>query len=437
MNTTNMGRETGAKEEGVVRAYRIEHCKGLEGSVEIQGAKNSVLKLMAATILASGTHLLHNVPRITDVEIMRSILASLGVDSAWQDLHRLQIEVPDSQQLASQPDYELVKSIRASVVLLGPILARTGQVMLATPGGDDFGERPVDIHELALTSLGAVVEATNGQLVAKADQLVGCDLVLEFPSHTATDNVLMAAVTARGRTTIENAAREPEVIDLANALIEMGARIEGAGTSRIVVEGVERLRPMDHRVIGDRVVAATYLAAVGATGGRIRITGVAPSNMLIVIRKLTSVGLVFELGDGSLDVTATGDLKAVDIQTLPYPGVATDYKPMLVAMLSVADGVSVVSENLFAGRFRYLDELRRYGANVRSEGHHIIIRGVPRLVGAQVTAHDIRAGAALVVASLAAFGESRVMAVAHIERGYDALAETLVKLGAMIETIEV
>jgi UDP-N-acetylglucosamine 1-carboxyvinyltransferase len=392
---------------------------------------------MAASILASGVHVLDNVPRITDVEIMRKILVSLGVDSRWLGSHRLEISVPEPEELASQPDYELVKSIRASVVLLGPILARTGEVALATPGGDDFGERPVDIHELALTSLGAVVEAVDGQLIAKADRLAGSDIVLEFPSHTATDNVLMAAVTAEGRTTIENAAREPEVIDLAQALIEMGAQIDGVGTSRIIVEGVDRLRPMNHRVIGDRVVAATYMTAVGAVGGQVRIEGIAPSNMLILIRKLTSVGLNIEVGEEWIDVIADGSLRAVDIQTLPYPGVATDYKPMLVAMLSIADGVSVVSENLFAGRFRYLDELRRYGANVRSEGHHIIIRGVPRLLGAEATAHDIRAGAALVVASLAAFEESQVNAVDHIERGYDALAETLVRLGATIETIEV
>ena len=234
-----------------------------------------------------------------------------------------------------------------------------------------------------------------------------------------------------------HSGREPEVIDLAQALIEMGAQIDGVGTSRIIVEGVDRLRPMNHRVIGDRVVAATYMTAVGAVGGQVRIEGVAPSNMLILIRKLTSVGLNIEVGEEWIDVIADGSLRAVDIQTLPYPGVATDYKPMLVAMLSIADGVSVVSENLFAGRFRYLDELRRYGANVRSEGHHIIIRGVPRLLGAEATAHDIRAGAALVVASLAAFEESQVNAVDHIERGYDALAETLVRLGATIETVEV
>lgn len=420
-----------------MRAYRIEHCVGLDGSLAVQGAKNSVLKLMAATILASGVHVLDNVPRITDVEIMRRILDSLGVTSAWRGAHRLEVRVPESQDLSSRPDHELVKSIRASVVLLGPILARTGEVVLATPGGDDFGDRPVDIHELALTALGAVVEAVDGQLIAKADHLVGCDLVLEFPSHTATDNVLMAATTAKGVTTIDNAAREPEVIDLANALIEMGAHIEGVGTSRIVIEGVERLTPMHHRVIGDRVVAATYLTAVGAVGGRVRIEGIAPSNMLILLRKLVSVGLTIEVGDEWIEVTGDGHLRAVDIQTLPYPGVATDYKPMLVAMLSIADGASVVSENLFAGRFRYLDELRRYGANLRAEGHHIIIRGVPRLLGTEVTAHDIRAGAALVVASLAAWGESQINAVAHIERGYDALAETLVTLGATIETIEV
>lgn len=418
-----------------VASWRIGRARELVGSVRVQGAKNSVLKLMAATLLAPGEHRLSNVPRITDVEVMSVLLESLGCEVRFVGDNELAIVVPEAVALGDTPDPVAAGSIRASVVLLGPLVARTGQVELASPGGDDFGVRPIDLHELALSAMGATVEYRDGRVIAKADGLVGAELTFEFPSHTATDNVLMAAVTARGRTVLENAAREPEVVDLAEALISMGAKIEGAGTSRIVIEGVERLAPMRHCVIGDRVVAATFLAAVGMTGGEVRLEGVTPGHVTVLVRKLAQAGVECEPGDDWLVARAGPRPRATDIQTLPYPGVATDYKPMLVAMLARADGVSVVSENLFPGRFRYLDELRRFGANLICEGHHIVIRGEPSLVGAQASAHDIRAGAALVVAALGADGESQVDHVEHIQRGYEQLEVHLGALGAPIEVV--
>lgn len=416
-------------------SWRIGRARELVGVVRVQGAKNSVLKLMAATLLAPGEHRLANVPRITDVEVMSAILESLGCRVRFVGSNELAIVVPEALALGDTPDPVAAGSIRASVVLLGPLVARTGRVELTSPGGDDFGARPIDLHELALTSMGARVEYREGRVVAKADGLVGTELTFEFPSHTATDNVLMAAVTARGRTVLENAAREPEVVDLAEALGAMGAHIEGAGTSRIVIEGVERLRPMRHRVVGDRVVAATFLAAVGMTGGEVRLEGVVPGHLTVLLRKLAQVGLELEVEPELLVARAGNRPRATDIQTLPFPGVATDYKPMLVAMLARADGVSVVSENLFPGRFRYLDELRRFGANLICEGHHIVIRGEPSLTGAQAIAHDIRAGAALVVAALGADGESQVDRIEHIQRGYEGLEHHLAALGAPIEVM--
>jgi UDP-N-acetylglucosamine 1-carboxyvinyltransferase len=418
-----------------VASWRIGRAHELVGSVRVQGAKNSVLKLMAATLLAPGEHRLANVPRITDVAVMATILESLGCRVHFVGDDGLVIVVPEAAALGDMPDPVAAGSIRASVVLLGPLVARIGRVELASPGGDDFGVRPIDLHELALTSMGATVEYRDGRVLAKADGLTGAALTFEFPSHTATDNVLMAAVTARGRTVLENAAREPEVVDLAEALISMGARIEGAGTSRIVIEGVERLRPMRHRVVGDRVVAATFLAAVGMTGGEVQLTGVVPAHLTVLLRKLAQAGLELEVEPERLVARAGERPRATDIQTLPYPGVATDYKPMLVAMLARADGVSVVSENLFPGRFRYLDELRRFGANLICEGHHIVIRGEPALMGTRATAHDIRAGAALVVAALGADGESQVDCIEHIQRGYEGLEHHLAALGAPIEVV--
>jgi len=424
------------EEGGSVRAWRVEQADALRGRIQLQGAKNSVLKLMAATLLAEGRHRLENVPAISDVDVMVELLEAVGARVARPEPHVLEIDVPAASELASEPPAELVGRIRASVVLLAPLLARTGSVRLAPPGGDDFGSRPIDVHLDALERLGGVVSMDTDAVLVKGSPLVGQRVVLEFPSHTGTDTALLASVLAHGETIIENAAREPEVVDLCAALTAMGARIEGQGTSRIRVLGVPRLVPMRHRIIGDRVVAATYLACLGMTGGELEVVGVDPGVLEILLRKLARLGFEIDTDTSAQRISAAvrGRLRAGDIQTLPYPGVATDYKPMLVAMLTKADGVSVVSENLYSGRFRYLDELRSFGADIISEGHHVVIRGVERLHGATTVAHDIRAGAALVVAALGAEGPSIILGVDHIERGYDDLAGTLRSLGAVIRT---
>lgn len=419
------------------RRYLVDPTGPLKGEIALQGAKNSILKLMAATLLAEGEHLIGNVPHLGDVEIMRQILASVGAESCWVAPHELMITVPAASGFNPVPLREYVGKIRASVVLLGPLLSRCGEVELGLPGGDDFGGRPIDIHLEGLSRLGVGFSEEGHTVRGSCHQLVGNNVILEFPSHTATDNMLMAAARAKGTTVIENAAREPEVVDLAQALTQMGAKISGAGTSRIVVDGVRDLVPLrGYPVVGDRVVAATYLCALGMVGGEVSVEGIDPATMEILIGKLVAMGFEFDLRASGFGAQVDKRLKAASIQTLPYPGVATDYKPMMVAMLTRADGVSVVSENLFSGRFRYLEELQRFGANIISEGHHVIIRGVESLVGAKVTAFDIRAGAALIIAALGACSSSEIMGVSHIERGYDDPVGTLRALGAQISVEE-
>jgi UDP-N-acetylglucosamine 1-carboxyvinyltransferase len=333
--------------------------------------------------------------------------------------------------------YELVEKMRASVVVLGPLLGRAGEARVALPGGDDFGPRPIDIHLRCLGELGATFTTRHGYVHARAEHLVGCKVILEFPSVTATENVLMASVRAKGRTVIENAAREPEVADLAAFLNRMGAHILGAGTSTIVVEGVDELSPVEHTVVPDRVEAATYLAAVGIAGGEITLVGARPDHMDMLCLKLGEMGMRISPTADGLWAMVPGRLRACDVSTLPYPGIATDYKPLLVAMLTVADGVGIVTENLFgAGRFRYIDELVRMGADVRTEGHHAVVRGVPQLSGAPVRAPDIRAGVALVVAGLRAEGETLVRGVHHIDRGYEDLVGKLRAIGADVQRVD-
>ena len=408
----------------------------LSGQVEAGGAKNSVLKLMAACLLAEGTHVLENVPSITDVDIMADVLRALGCTVERSGARQLTIDTPPTAQLTPEAPYELVEKMRASIVVLGPLLARCGAARVSMPGGDDFGSRPIDIHIAGLTAMGVSFGTTHGfvegEVTDATGRLLGAHLVLEYPSHTATDNLLMAAALAKGTTVIDNAAREPEIGDLAAMLTAMGATVEGAGTSRITVEGAEQLRPVRHRVITDRVVAATYLIAPALAGGSVTVRDGRPEHMEMLLRKLEAMGMVITFDADGLRAERAGRLGAVDVATLPYPGVATDYKPFLVTALSVADGVSIVSENLFEGRFRYIDELRRMGADIRTEGHHAVVRGVERLSGAPVKAPDIRAGAALVLAGLAAEGETVVAGVEHIERGYDDLVGTLASLGAEV-----
>jgi UDP-N-acetylglucosamine 1-carboxyvinyltransferase len=414
--------------------FVVEPNGPLAGTVTAGGAKNSALKLMAACLLSEGRHVLRNVPRIVDVDIMSEVLESLGAGVRRLPGGELEVDSPPAATLVPEAPYQLVERMRASIVVLGPLLARCGRARVSMPGGDDFGTRPIDFHLNGLSTMGARFEAAHGYVDGTVDggRLTGGQVVLEYPSHTATDNLLMAAAGAKGTTVIENAAREPEVCDLARFLTSMGATVRGAGTSRIEVEGAEELRPADHTVVPDRVVAATFLAAVGLAGGDVVVEDARVDHMEMLVRKLVAMGLEIGQEPGGLRASFAGRLRAVDVSTLPYPGVATDYKPLLVTMLAVADGVGIVTENLFSGRFRYVDELRRMGADVRTEGRHAVVRGVPRLSGAPVRAPDIRAGAALVLAGLVAEGTTEVAGAHHVDRGYQDLAGALRSLGARV-----
>ena len=412
----------------------------LSGTVRAGGAKNSVLKLMAACLLAEGTHVLTNVPQITDVDIMGEVLGAMGVEvRRGRTPDELLVTTPAS--VVPEAPHELVEKMRASVVVLGPLLARHGWAKVAMPGGDDFGPRPIDMHLRALESMGVAFGSSHGYVEGRVEsevggqaRLLGNRVVLEYPSHTGTDNVLMAATLAKGTTVIENAAREPEVKDLAEFLNAMGARISGAGTSRIEVEGVDELHPTTHAVIPDRLVVATFLVAAGLSGGEVVVEDGRPDHMDMLLRKLNATGItITQEPDGLRAVRRRGDrLQAVDVATLPYPGFATDYKPLLVTLLTVAQGVGIVTENLFFGRFRYVEELRRMGADIRTEGHHAVVRGVPRLSGAPVRAFDVRAGAALVLAGLVADGETVITDAHHVDRGYEDFDGKLASLGAHV-----
>ena len=404
----------------------------LSGTVSVGGAKNSALKLMAATLLAEGHYVLRNVPQIADVETMSDVLTSMGVDVERTEEHTLGIYRP--ADYTPEAPYELVEQMRASIVVLGPLLAGCGRARVAMPGGDDFGSRPIDIHLKGLEAMGAHFEFAHGYIEATADRLLGTRILLEFPSVTATENLLMAAVLAKGTTLIENAAREPEIADLAAFLNRMGGRILGAGSATIEVEGVDELSPVDHDVVADRVEAATFLAAVALAGGEITIEGARADHMDMPIQKLGDMGVRISPTSTGLWASCQGRLHSIDVSTLPYPGVATDYKPLFVALLSVADGVGIVTENIYgANRFAYVAELGRMGADIRTEGHHAVVRGVPRLSGAPVKAPDIRAGAALVLAGLVADGETTVSDAFHVERGYEHFADKLRALGADVE----
>lgn len=409
--------------------FVVRPVGSLEGTIPIGGAKNSVLKVMAATLLAEGTYRIENVPRITDVDLMAELLRATGCAVARRDA-TLTIDVP----VVIEPvaPYELVEQFRASIVALGPMLARCGEARVALPGGDDFGHRPIDMHVRGLNELGAEFETVHGYIQARAPQLTGARILLEFPSVGATENVLMASVLAKGTTVIDNAAREPEIADLCDMLNHMGAQVSGAGTSTLVIEGVEELHETDHTVISDRIEAATCLAAVGVVGGEITLAGARYDHMAMLGKKLREMGMLIDSTDDRVTAIAPRRLRSADCSTLPYPGLATDYKPFLVALLATADGVGIVTENLFAGRFRYVDELVRMGADIRTDSHHAVVRGVPRLSGAPVRAHDIRAGAALTVAAMAAEGETVISDAHHISRGYEDLPAKLGLVGADI-----
>ena len=416
-------------QEDFDRQDRIEvRANGpLEGTVAIGGAKNSVLKLMAACLLTEGTFVIRNVPDIHDVAVMADVLRAMGVSVSRVD-DALTIERPEA--LIPEAPYALTEQLRASTAVLGPLLAGIGHARVALPGGDDFGPRPIDMHIAGLEAIGCRFEISGGDVYATADNLVGNSVLLEYPSVGATENVMMAAVRAKGTTVIDNAAREPEIADLAGFLNHMGGHVLGAGKSTISVEGVDELRPVEYTVVSDRIEAATFLAALGVATGEVTLVGARLDHMAILCRKLGEMGVRTSSDPDGVWAMCSGRLRSADVSTLPYPGLPTDCKPLLVAMLSVAEGVGIVTENLFSGRFRYVDELVRMGADIRTEGHHAVIRGVDRLSGAPVRASDIRAGAALVVAGLAADGVTVVSDPHHIDRGYEDFAGKLSVLGA-------
>lgn len=409
--------------------FLVQGSRSLNGGIQIGGAKNSALKLMAASLLAEGLTSLSNVPDIADVAIMVELLEAMGVE-VQRTGHRIDISVP--HEIEPVAPYHLVERMRASISVLGPLLARIGRATVAMPGGDDFGSRPIDMHLQGLEQLGATFTHQHGDIEAQAKVLKGAEVFLEFPSVGATENLLMAAVLARGTTTIENAAREPEITDLANFLSQMGALIDGIGTSRLRVDGVERLEPISYEVIPDRIEAATYLCALAICGGELHLENARAEHMEMLLRKLEEMGMHISEGNGGVRAKVTERLRSADVSTLPYPGLATDYKPFLVAALSVASGAGMVTENIFAGRFRYVDELVRMGAEIKAEGRHAVVRGVDRLSGAPVRAHDIRAGAALVIAGLGADGETIISDAHHVDRGYEDLAGKLSSVGAQV-----
>jgi UDP-N-acetylglucosamine 1-carboxyvinyltransferase len=413
----------------------VKPAGALEGDVQAYGAKNAVLKEMAACLLASGEHHLTNVPNITDVGTMSELLVALGCRVHAPAEHERTIVVPDAHEINPVAPARLFEAMRASIVILGPLLARCGRADMALPGGDDFGQRPINFHTDGLTAMGATFHNDRNFIRATNDRprLRAARITLEYPSHTATDNLLMACVLAEGRSVIDNAAREPEVEDLAKQLIAMGARIEGLGTSRLTIDGVVELQPARHEVVTDRVVSATYLASGLITGGEVRVVDAHPEHMEMLLRKIEAMGAVVDVNGPGVAAQGPRILRACDVATLPYPGVATDYKPLITTMLSVADGVSVVTENLFVGRFRYVDELVRLGASITTEGHHAMIRGVDHLTGTSVHASDIRAAAALILAGLVAEGETTVTGLEHMDRGYDDFVGRLRHLGANIE----
>jgi UDP-N-acetylglucosamine 1-carboxyvinyltransferase len=414
--------------------YRVRPGARLEGRIEVAGAtKNSGVKQMAAALLAPGVTTLRNMPPVLDLDVMSDLLRAVGarVDQPEANVIRVDATAP----LVPEAPYELVTRMRASFNVLGPLVARCGEARVALPGGDNIGSRKVDMHLRGLESMGAEVSVEHGFVHARAEMLHGSRMLLEFPSVGATENLMCAAVLAKGTTVIENAAREPEVIDLAAFLDRMGAQVVGAGSSTIVIEGVEELVPADSEIMADRVEAGTLLMACGIAGGEIELVGTRLEHLEIVVSKLCEMGMrVSQTSDG-LWARAEGRLRAIDAATLPHPGFATDFMPIAVALMSVAEGSAIVTENIYDGRFQFVDELVRMGADIRTEGRHAIVRGVDRLSGAPVTASDVRAGAALVLAGLVAEGETVVYGGEHVDRGYSDLAATLRSLGADVERI--
>lgn len=411
----------------------VEGNRTLQGSIAVAGAKNSALKLMAASLLSSGVTTLHNVPVISDIEVMGKVLEHLGAAVARVD-HTLTIDTASVDRYDAP--YELVTEMRASISVLGPLIGRFGQARVAMPGGCQIGARNIDMHLVGLEALGVQFESDHGYLQATTPNgLKGAHVVLSFPSVGATENLLMTAVVAQGTTIIENAAREPEIVDLANLLQEMGAHIEGAGSSIIEISGVPLtdLRACEHTTVSDRIEAGTFLVGGALTGGPLTVSNIDPSFLRMALMKLESMGCEVLIDDKGITVQRDTPLHAIDIQTLPHPGFPTDLQAQFMLLTALAQGNSAITENIFENRFMFAAELVRMGADITIEGHHATVRGVAHLQGAPVAATDLRAGATLVLAGIVAEGETHVHEVAHIDRGYEDYVGKLNSLGARVK----
>ncbi len=415
---------------------RVEGGHAIEGSVCVSGAKNSALKLMAATLLAPGKTTLTNVPNISDVHVMGKVLKRMGATIEVVDEHSLVIDT--SSVDSWEAPYELVAKMRASTAVMGPLLGRFGRAKIAMPGGCNLGARKIDMHILGLEALGVEFDTDHGYIYADASKgLTGTSVTLEFASVGATENLIMAAVKAKGETVIDNAAREPEIVDLANMLNKMGAKITGAGTPVVTIEGVDELHPVEHRVVGDRIEAGTFLVAgaIMASEQGVEVTGFNPVHLGMVLRKMELMGIRTERTENGMKVYRADRIAPVDIQTLPFPGFPTDMQAQVMVLSALADGTSIITENIFENRFMFASELSRMGANIRVEDHHALIHGVDGFSGAQVVSPDLRGGAALVIAGLIAEGVTEVSAIHHIHRGYERFVEKLTALGACVERV--
>lgn len=412
--------------------YLVTGGARLSGEVIVGGAKNSVLKLMAAALLAEGRTTLTNVPEIADVPLMAEVLRGLGAEVAV-DGDTVVIDSPALPEYHA--DFDAVKQFRASVCVLGPLMARCRRAVVALPGGDAIGSRPLDMHQSGLRALGATSTIEHGCVVAQAEVLRGAAIALEFPSVGATENILMAAVLSEGVTTIDNAAREPEIVDLCEMLTQMGARIDGLGSATLTVIGVEKLSPTSHHVVGDRIVAGTWGIAAAMTRGDVTVRGIDPRHLALVLTKLEHAGATVDRYDDGFRVRQDQRPSAVNTATLPFPGFPTDLQPMAIGLATISEGMSLITENVFEARFRFVEEMVRLGADARTDGHHAVVRGMNQLSSAPVWSSDIRAGAGLVLAGLVADGVTEVHDIEHIDRGYPHFEENLRSLGGVIERV--
>ena len=422
----------------MVEKFKIQGGETLRGEVSIGGAKNSVLKLLAASLLVKGTTKIYNVPELTDVKIMLKVLAELGAKLNYNKEEK-SVEVDASNITSITAKYELVSKMRASFTVLGALIARCKEAIVALPGGCAIGERRVDFHIKGLETLGAKIKIENGYVHAKAPKLTGADLYLDIPSVGATENLMLAAVTANGSTRIQNAAQEPEIVDLANFLNTIGADITGAGTSEIVINGVkiDDLHPAEYTTIPDRIEAGTYMAAVVATRGKALIKNIYPAHLTFFNDKLIKMGANIKLADPTtIEVSGRNRLNSINFVTQPYPGFPTDLQAIAMTLLTTSNGVGIITESLYENRFMQVPDLRRMGADIHQDRNHAFIKGVKHLTGANVAASDLRAGAALVIAGLMANGQTIIEKLRHVDRGYEAFEEKLRKLGAKIQRFD-